>query len=138
MHVCVLNVGIYAAWNIRGFSGPHSPALGLKTKIYSANLCIQSKCGKIPTRKTRSTDFLNGGIGTFTRIFSSSAYIREYKDQMQSGTHQYFLCCNIKNQRRLGQHKKYWSNSHINLKLRWCIIFLMWMKIQICKFDQKV
>ena len=41
---------------IRSFSGPYFAKLGLNTEIYSANLRIQSKCGKIWTRKTPNTD----------------------------------------------------------------------------------
>ena len=37
---------------IRSFSGPHFPAFGQNTERYSAYLRIQSKCGKIQTRKT--------------------------------------------------------------------------------------
>ena len=33
------------------FSGPYFPVFGLNTEIYSVNLCIQSKNGKIRTRK---------------------------------------------------------------------------------------
>ena len=39
----------------RSFSGPYIPAFELNTEIYSVNLCIQSKCGKIQTRKTPNT-----------------------------------------------------------------------------------
>ena len=37
---------------IRSFSGPYFPVLELNTEIYTVNLRIQSKCGKIQTRKT--------------------------------------------------------------------------------------
>ena len=36
---------------IRSVSVPHSPVFGLNTEIYYLNLRIQSKCGKMPTRK---------------------------------------------------------------------------------------
>ena len=36
----------------RSFSVPYFLAFGLNTEIYSVNLCIQSECGKIWTRKT--------------------------------------------------------------------------------------
>ena len=39
---------------VSNFSGPHFPALGLKTEIYSVNPCIQSECGKIQTRKVNT------------------------------------------------------------------------------------
>ena len=42
------------------FSGPHFPAFGLNTEIYSVNLCIQSKYRKIRTRK-------NSVFGHFSR-----------------------------------------------------------------------
>ena len=32
------------------------PAFGLSREIYSTNLCIQSRCGKIRTRKNMNTD----------------------------------------------------------------------------------
>ena len=35
------------------FSGPYFPAFGLNTERYHVPLRIQSKCGKIPTRKKR-------------------------------------------------------------------------------------
>ena len=41
---------------IRSFSGPHFLALGLNTDIYSVSLRIQSKFGKMKTRKTPNTD----------------------------------------------------------------------------------
>ena len=42
------------------YSGPYFPAFGLNTKIYAVNLRIQSKCGKIRTRK-------NSVFGHFSR-----------------------------------------------------------------------
>ena len=41
---------------ILGFSGLYFTAFGLNTGIYEINLRIQSKCGKIQTRKTPNTD----------------------------------------------------------------------------------
>ena len=41
---------------IRSFSGPYFPAFGQNKERYSLCLCIQSKCGKIWTRKTPNTD----------------------------------------------------------------------------------
>ena len=38
---------------LRSFSCPHFPAFGLNTETYRVNLRIQSKCGKIWTRKTQ-------------------------------------------------------------------------------------
>ena len=40
---------------VRIFSGPHFPAFALNTDIYSVNLCIQSKCGKMQTKQTPNT-----------------------------------------------------------------------------------
>ena len=51
------------AWKVskyRVFSGPYFPAFGLNTEIYLVNLRIQSKCGKIRTRK-------NSPFGHFSR-----------------------------------------------------------------------
>ena len=45
---------ILTAWKLSKygvFSGPYFPVFGLITKIYSVNLCIQSKYKKIRTRK---------------------------------------------------------------------------------------
>ena len=53
---CVKSVRI---WNL---SGPYFPAFRLNTEIYQVNLCIQSKCWKIRTRKTPNTD-------TFLAVF---------------------------------------------------------------------
>ena len=39
------------SFQMQSFSGPCFPAFGLNTDIYSVNPRIQSKCGKIPTRK---------------------------------------------------------------------------------------
>ena len=41
---------------IRSFSGPRFSAFRLNTEIYSVNLRIHSKCGKMQTRKTSNTD----------------------------------------------------------------------------------
>ena len=41
---------------VRGFSEIYFPAFGLNKEIYIVNLSIQSKCGKIRTRKTPITD----------------------------------------------------------------------------------
>ena len=41
---------------IRSYSGPHFSAFGLNTERYCVSLHIQSKCGKMPTRKTPNTD----------------------------------------------------------------------------------
>ena len=42
------------AWKVSKygvFSGPYFPVLGLNKEIYSVNLCINSKCGKIQIRE---------------------------------------------------------------------------------------
>ena len=41
---------------IRSFSDPNFPAFGLNTGTYSVSFRIQSKCGKIQTRKITNTD----------------------------------------------------------------------------------
>ena len=48
--------------HIRSFSGPSFRAFGLNTETYKASLRIQSKCGKIRTRKTPNTDTFNSVI----------------------------------------------------------------------------
>ena len=53
----------YTVWNVSKygvFSDPYFPTFGLNTKRYEASLCIQSKCGKIRTRK-------NSVFGHFSR-----------------------------------------------------------------------
>ena len=47
---CVKSVGI------RSFSGEYFPAFGLNAESYFVSLRIQSKCGKIWTRKTPNID----------------------------------------------------------------------------------
>ena len=44
------------AVRIRNYSGPHLPAFGLNTEIYSVSLRIQSKCGKMQIRINANTD----------------------------------------------------------------------------------
>ena len=41
---------------IRSFSGPYFPVFGLNAERYGVSLRIQSKCGKMRTRKTPNTD----------------------------------------------------------------------------------
>ena len=47
---CVKSVRIWS------FPGPYLPAFGLNRERYEVSFCIQSKCGKIRTRKTPKTD----------------------------------------------------------------------------------
>ena len=42
--------------HIRSFSAPYVQAFGLNTEKYEVSLRIQSKCGKIWTRKTPNID----------------------------------------------------------------------------------
>ena len=44
------------------FSGPYFPLFGLNTKVYGVNLSIQSKCWKMPTRKTPYLDIFHAGF----------------------------------------------------------------------------
>ena len=44
---------------IRSFYGPHFPAFELNTERYGVSLRIQSKCGKIRTRKTPNTNIFH-------------------------------------------------------------------------------
>ena len=41
---------------IQSFSGPNFPTFELNTEKYSLSFRIESKCGKIRTRKTPNTD----------------------------------------------------------------------------------
>ena len=47
---------------IRSFSGPYFPVFGLNTEIYPVNLRIQSKFGKIRTRKTPNLNIFHAAI----------------------------------------------------------------------------
>ena len=47
---------------VRSFSGPCFPAFGLNTEIQKINILIQSRCGKIRTRKTQNTDASHGPL----------------------------------------------------------------------------
>ena len=49
---------------IPSFSGRYFPAFGLNTQVYRVNICIQSECGKIRTRKTQNTDTFNAASET--------------------------------------------------------------------------
>ena len=62
MH-CVISV------RIRSFSGLYFLRLGLKSKICSVNLHIQSKCGKIQTRKTSKTENFNANCVSIFRWY---------------------------------------------------------------------
>ena len=55
---CVKNV------RIRSFSGPYFPSFGLNTERYRVSLRIQSKCGKMQTRKTPNR-------GTFCAVMAN-------------------------------------------------------------------
>ena len=50
---------------VRGFSEIYFPAFGLNKEIYIVNLSIQSKCGKIRTRKTPITDIFHAVPAAF-------------------------------------------------------------------------
>ena len=52
---------------ISGFYGPYFLAFGLNMERYSVSLRIQSKCGKIRTRKTPITDIFPA-VNTFKRL----------------------------------------------------------------------
>ena len=48
----------------RSFSGLTFPTFGLNTKIYRLNLCIQSECGNIRTRKMPNTEHFLHSVST--------------------------------------------------------------------------
>ena len=50
---------------IRSFSRPYFPAYGLNTEIYLVNLLIQSKCGKIRSRKTPNLEAFHAVIAAY-------------------------------------------------------------------------
>ena len=63
----------------RNFSGPSFSSFGLNTKIYRVNLCSQSECVKMRTRKTPNMDTFHAVwshllkkflIEVFTSLFS--------------------------------------------------------------------
>ena len=55
---------------IRSFSGPYFPAFGLNMDSYGVSLCIQSKCGKIGTRKTPNMDTFHAVL-SFKLLFDN-------------------------------------------------------------------
>ena len=59
--------------NIWSFSGPYFQALGLNTERYSKSFRIQSKCGKIWTRKTPNKDTFHS-----VEIFEMKVLIKKY------------------------------------------------------------
>ena len=62
---------------IRSFSSPYFPEFKLNPEKYSASLRIQSKCGKIWTRKTPNTD-------TFQAVLNLPLVIDELKKLFQT------------------------------------------------------
>ena len=52
----VINTHLVQSVRIRSFSGPYFPEFGLNMERYSVSLRIQSKCGKIRSRKAPNTD----------------------------------------------------------------------------------
>ena len=68
---------------IRSFSGRYFHALELRTEIYSVYLRIQSKCGKMRTRKTLEKDTFYE-IQTSCEILHVKSYVIfefQFKDQ---------------------------------------------------------
>ena len=61
------------------FSCPYFPAFGLNTEIYKVNLRIQSKCSKIPTRKSPNTDTFST-VCLFTKRFESRGVVKTLSD----------------------------------------------------------
>ena len=55
---CMKSVRIWS------FSGPYFPAFGMNTEKYGVSLSIQSKCGKVRTRKPQNTDTFHTVINT--------------------------------------------------------------------------
>ena len=78
IEIVIFQTLIYFSWvitfhcvktvRIRSFSGPYFPAFWLNTKWYGVSLRIQSKCGKMWTRKTPNTD-------TFHAVFRLKTYM---------------------------------------------------------------
>ena len=56
MLVIITQIHWVKSVRIRSFSDPHFPAFGLNTERYGVSICIQSKRGKIRTRKTPNTN----------------------------------------------------------------------------------
>ena len=65
------------AWS---FSGTHFPAFGLNTEFYSLNLCCQSECAKIRTRKTANTNTFCAVL--FTIFYSVTKKKQEHSISM--------------------------------------------------------
>ena len=66
----MLNVDCVKIFHISRFLDPHFLSFGLNTELYTVNLPIQSKWGKILTRKTPKADIFQAvAIFKSGRIF---------------------------------------------------------------------
>ena len=72
---------------IWSFSGLHIPSFGLNTEIYIVSLRIQSKCGKIRTRKTFNTSTLHAAV------FYKDAFLKNFKKYKRNESY-FQLSCN--------------------------------------------
>ena len=63
------NIRCVKCVRIRRFSGPYFPTFGLNTERYFVLLRIQSKCGKIRTRKPPNTDPFHAVISKWSDTF---------------------------------------------------------------------
>ena len=70
---CVKSIRVWS------FSGLHFPAFGLNTEICGVNIRIQSKCGKIRTRKLRTKKIFRPSHWSKSN-WSQSKYFTETQD----------------------------------------------------------
>ena len=64
MNDCLHTLHCAKSVRIWNFSGLYFPAFGLNTEKYSMSPPIQSKCGKIRTRKTLNTDIFHSVLNS--------------------------------------------------------------------------
>ena len=96
---CYFEFRNYLHWvksvRIRSFSGPYFPAFGQNTERLIVSLCIQSKCGKIRTRKTQHT-------ATFHAVLDFWRILYNWELQFESGASSNFNITTFAN----NPHKK--------------------------------
>ena len=90
--------------HIRRFPGPCFPAFKLNTEMYFVNFHIQSKCGKIQTRKTSYT-----GIFHAVSIKKLQRMALEQKEDTTSGKNQIFLYSVLTSIRSLHSQRTYFE-----------------------------
>ena len=117
--------------SIRRFSGPYFSAFGLNTRRYEVSLCIQSKYGKIRTRKTPNTDTSHAVLLAVLHFCTPKKTAGNCK---VSWCIQWKQICNIRN-KRIEKLKVVFHSSFVHVfmlifycKLKTCFV----LKLQFC------